>query len=150
MYTINMHGYICYSSCYCAVYTLYEVNSNSNRCLFSELPSASIRVRHTGAAAAAHPLEFEVSRFRRSQFARCFLPAQWKDLPYTVFVTGTLDGFKRAVNRLLLPWVMFFSILWHRCVWGCESNFYAILFFSLGLTVPFVLIMLLIIIVSNV
>ena len=41
-------------------------------------------------AAAAHPLEFEVSRCRTSQFARCFLPAQTRvrnDLPYTVFDT---------------------------------------------------------------
>ena len=41
---------------------LYKVNSNSNHCLFSELPSASTRVLYTRAAAAAHPLEFEVSR----------------------------------------------------------------------------------------
>ena len=66
----------------------------------------SVRVRHNRAAAAAHPLEFEVSRCRTSQFARCFLPAQTRvrnNRPYTVFDTGTLDGFKRAVNRLLLP-----------------------------------------------
>ena len=34
------------------------------------------------------------------------LPAQvrlWDDLPYTVFDTGILDGFKGAVNRWLLP-----------------------------------------------
>ena len=41
-----------------------------------------------------------------SQFVRCFLPAQtrvWNDdLPCTVFDTGTLDGFKGAVNRWLL------------------------------------------------
>ena len=38
------------------------------------------------------------------------MPAQvrmWNDHPYTVFVTGTLDGFKGAVNRWLLPLVMF-------------------------------------------
>ena len=27
----------------------------------------------------------------------------WNDLPYTVFDTGTLDGFKGVVNRCLLP-----------------------------------------------
>ena len=62
---------------------LYKVNSNSIHCLFIELPSASTRIRHTRAA-VAHPLEFEVSRCRTSQFARCFLPAQvrlWNDLP---------------------------------------------------------------------
>ena len=68
---------------------LYKVNSNSNHCLFSELPSASVRVRHIRDAAAAHPLEFEVTMCRTSQFARCFLPAQtrvWNYLPDTVFV----------------------------------------------------------------
>ena len=85
---------------------LYKVNSNSNYCLFSELPSASVRVRHTLAVAAAHPLELEVSRCKTSKFARRFLPAEtrvWNDLPYTVFDTGTFDGFMGAVNRWLLP-----------------------------------------------
>ena len=36
---------------------LYKVNSYCNHCLFSELPSASTKVRHT-----RYPLEFEVSR----------------------------------------------------------------------------------------
>ena len=64
--------------------------------LFSELPSASVRVRHTRTAATAHPLEFKVSRCRTFQFLRCFLPAQarvWNDLPYTVFDSRMLDGF---------------------------------------------------------
>ena len=41
---------------------LYKVYSNSNHYLFSELSSVSTTVRHTRTAAAAHPLEFEVSR----------------------------------------------------------------------------------------
>ena len=41
--------------------TLYKANADSNHCLFSNLPSASTRGRHTRAAAAPHPLEFEVS-----------------------------------------------------------------------------------------
>ena len=85
---------------------LHKVNSNSDHCLFSELPSASTRVRHTRVVAVAHPLEFEVSRCITSQFARSFLPAQfrmWNDLPCTVFDTGMLDGFKGAFNCWLLP-----------------------------------------------
>ena len=73
-----------------ALCMLYKVNSNSKHCLFSELPSASVSVQHTGAAAEDHPLEFEVSRCRAFQFARYFLPAQtrvWIDLPYTVIDT---------------------------------------------------------------
>ena len=65
--------------------TQYKVNSNSNHCLFSELPSASTRVRHTRAAAAVHPLEFEISRYRTSKFAWSFLPSQvrmWNHFPY--------------------------------------------------------------------
>ena len=62
------------------------------------------------ATTAAHPLDFEVSRCRTSQFARCFSRAQtsvWNDLSYTVFDTGTLDGVKGVVNRWLHPWVCF-------------------------------------------
>ena len=85
---------------------LYKVNSSSNHCLFSELQSVSTRIRHARAAAGAHPLEFEVSRCRTHQFARCFLPAHvrmWNDFSYTVFDNGTLDGFKGAVNRWVSP-----------------------------------------------
>ena len=93
-----------------ALCMLYKVNTNSNHSLFSGLSSASIRVRHTWTAAAAYPLEFEVSSCRTSKFARWFLSAQtrvWNDLPCTVFDTGTLDGFMGAANRWLLPWVCF-------------------------------------------
>ena len=47
---------------------LYKVNSNSNHCLFSELPYAFVNAGHTQAAAAAHPLEFEVSRCKLPNF----------------------------------------------------------------------------------
>ena len=90
---------LCHRRHVAALCMLYKVSSNLNHCLFSVLPFASVRVRHTHALAAAHPLdsvEFEVSRCRRSQFSRCFLPARnrvWNDLPYAVFDTGTFDGF---------------------------------------------------------
>ena len=94
-----------------ALSMLHKVNLNLNHCLFRDLPSASVRVQHTQqVAVAAHPLEFEVSRCRTSQFARCVLPAKtcvWNDLPYTAFDTGTLDEFKGAVNRWLLPEFVF-------------------------------------------
>ena len=97
-------------------------------CLFSELSSASVRVWHTWAVAAAHPLEFEVSRCKTSQFARCFLPVQTRvchDLLYTVFDTGMLYGFEEAVDRwLLLSLSLFFSFLWHSCLWGCKVKFF--------------------------
>ena len=105
---------------------LYKIYSNSNNSLFSELPSASTRVPHTEAAAAAHPLKFDVSRCRTSQLAIYFLPAQvrmWNDLPYTVFDAGMLDIYTGAVNRWLLPRLAFFaSFSWRRCLWDCESN----------------------------
>ena len=65
-----------------------------------------LSVRHSRAAASAHPLD----ELTTSQFARCFLPAQprvWNDLPYNVFDTGTLNGFKEAVNRLFFPLLCF-------------------------------------------
>ena len=81
--------------------TVIKVNSNSNHCLFGVLPSSSSRVQKTRAAAAAHPLEFEVSRCRTSPFARSFQQAQvrmWSDHPYSVLDTGMLDGFQGEVN----------------------------------------------------
>ena len=42
------------------------------------------------------------------------------DLPYIVFDTGMVDGFRGAVNRWLLPWAVFSSVLcyndWIQCV----------------------------------
>ena len=43
------------------------------RIVFVQWASASVSVRHTRAAAAANPLEFEISWCKTSQFARCFL-----------------------------------------------------------------------------
>ena len=95
-----------------ALCMLYKVNSNLNHCLFSELPSASLEFDVPRCQAAAHSIEFEVSGCIKSQFEMCFLPAKtsvWNDLPYTMFETGTLDGFKEAVNHWLLP-LVYFSI----------------------------------------
>ena len=80
-------------SCHCVIDLAWlgveccsRLNSNTNLCLFSELPSGFTRVRHIRAAAASHPLEFEVSRCRTFQLARsfqmtfptlCFTPERW-------------------------------------------------------------------------
>ena len=80
-------------SCRCVIYVLLLhcvcctrlIQTRIIVCHSSSRAPASVRVRHTRAAAAAHPLEFEVSRCRSSQFARCFPPAQtrvWNDHPY--------------------------------------------------------------------
>ena len=50
------------------------------------------------------------SRCRTSGFAACVLLApvrSWNDLSCTVLYTGTLNVFKGAVKRWLLPWVVF-------------------------------------------
>ena len=103
---------LCHRRHVAALCMLYKVNSTLNHCLFSDLPSAFVRVRHTRAAAAA---KFEVSRCRTSQFARCFLPAQtrvWNDLPYTVFDTGTLDGFKeQSIAGCFLDFFLHFAVV---------------------------------------
>ena len=82
---------------------LYKINSNWNN-LFSQFPSATVRDQHTGAATAAHPLEFEITRCRLSQFAGCFLPSQtrvWNNLLSIVFVTVTFDGYKGSSQSLV-------------------------------------------------
>ena len=48
---------LCHRHHAAALCMLYKVNLNSNNYLYSELPSASGRVRNIRAAAAAHPLE---------------------------------------------------------------------------------------------
>ena len=100
-----------------------------------------IRTLITGCASFHLPLlEFDILELRpqlirwslkyqvgKSQFARLFLPAQvriWNDLPYAVFDTGTLEGFKAAVNRWLLPWVVFSSVLRGACVCGVVKAIY--------------------------
>ena len=105
---------MCHRRLVAALCMLYKVNSNWNHCLFSQLPSASVRVRHTRAAAVSHPLEFEVSICRTPLFARCFLPVQisvLNDLPYTVFDTGTLDGLReQSIVGCFSEFVFQFSI----------------------------------------
>ena len=70
---VMLLGYVC---CTKLIQTRITVCSVSFLLL---LPELTYR-----AAAAAHPLQFEVSRCRTSQFARGFLPAHvrtWNDLP---------------------------------------------------------------------
>ena len=52
---------LCHRRLVTALCMLYVFNSNSNHCLFRELPSASAGVRQTQAEAAAHPLELKGS-----------------------------------------------------------------------------------------
>ena len=100
--TSCLWGFVC---CTRLVWTRITVCSASFHLLLIEFGNR--------AAAAAHPLEYKVSRCITSQFERCFLPAQvrmWNDLPYTVFDTGTLFGFNGSVSRCLLPWVLYSSL----------------------------------------
>ena len=58
----------------------------------------------------------------------------WNDLPFTVFDTGTLDGFKGAVKRWLLLYVLFSSVFRGAGAWGVAKAIYKQLCFSqLGL-----------------
>ena len=81
---------------------LYKVAA----CLYGDLLSTSLRVRHTRAAMAAHHYEFDVVRCKTSQFARCFLHASffscWNGRLDAVFESSSLGGFNGAVNRWLL------------------------------------------------
>ena len=60
---VELLGFVCCTS---------DANADSNHCLFSELPSASTRVRHTQAAAAAHPcLKYQGVRCPNLQGVYC-------------------------------------------------------------------------------
>ena len=50
---------LCHQRHVAALCMLYKVNSNSNDCLFSKPPSASVRVRHCRAVASPHPLDLK-------------------------------------------------------------------------------------------
>ena len=55
-----------------------------------------------------------------------FLPAEvqmWNDLPYTLFDTGMLVGFKDTVNCQLLPLVVFSSVLLVQMLVGLQKQF---------------------------
>ena len=100
-----------------------HVNSNTNHCLFSEIPSDSVRVRHTRAAAAAHPVEFEVSRCRTSQFATCFLPAQTRVQTFFALclTPERLMGLREhSIVGCFPEFVFQFSVV--QVLYGCVSN----------------------------
>ena len=118
-------------------------------------------VRPTGPLCSLTPLQFNTCRVKHLcsltllQFnISIYHVGMWNDLPYTVFDTGTLDGFKGAVNRwfeflrvnfskFTLSCV-FFSFPRRMCLWGCESNLWITLFFKLG---PVLLVLIIIIII---
>ena len=117
---------LCHQRHVAALCMLYKVNSNSNCCLFGEL--RFYQSSTFSSCGCSYPLEFEVSR--------CFPPAQtrvWNDLPYTVFNTGTLDGFKGAVNRwLMLEFV--FQIFRGQVLVGLRMQFMNKIFSHLGMS----------------
>ena len=67
----------------------------------------------------------------------------WNDLPYTFFVTGTLDGFKGAVNRLLFS-ELCFSVFRDAGACGVAKAIYKQFVFTLE---PVLLVLVIIIIV---
>ena len=92
-----------------------KVDSNSNHCLFGELSSASVRVRHTGVRQLTHwSLKYHGVKRPNLHGVSC-RPRLVCGMTFhtPLFDTGTLDGFKRAVNSWLLPLVVFFSCLWY-------------------------------------
>jgi hypothetical protein len=67
------------------------------------VPAQRSRVTRTGVL--AHTYEVVTMRCRTVQFGRCFVPSfarLWNGLPGTVFVGGSMNGFKGATNRWLL------------------------------------------------
>ena len=108
---VKLLGWVC---CKRLIRTLITVCSASFHLLLLEFDIPELQPQH--------PLEFEVSP-HSNHFALYFLPAQvrmWKDIPYTVFDSGTLDGVMGAVNRWLLNWVVFSSV--YRGAGACEVS----------------------------
>ena len=93
---------LCHGRHVAALCMLYKVNAISNHCLFSELPSASVRVRLQLIHYSLHYRSVERPNLQGVS-CRPRLVCGIHDLPYTVFDTGTLDGIMGAVNRLFLP-----------------------------------------------
>ena len=100
--------------------TLYKVNSNSNHCLFIELPSASTRVRPQ----LIHwSVQYQgVQRLNLiCLFCRLRFECEWPSL-HCVWHrnAGWVQGRSQALVASLS--CLFLSFPWRRCLWGCESN----------------------------
>ena len=116
---------LCHRRCVAGLSMLYKVNSNSNHCMYSELPSASTRVRHTWAAAASHPLEFEVSRCSTSNLLGLFCRLRFDcgmSYPTLCLILERWMG-SRVCNQPLVASLscVFFNFPWRWCLWGCET-----------------------------
>ena len=102
-----------------------KVNSNSNHCLFSELPSAYTRVRHIWAAGELIHLSLKYQGGERHclQGVSCRL---WFvcGITFPTLCSTVEDWMGLGVHSPLvaISELYFFSFLWRRCLWGCESN----------------------------
>ena len=128
---------------------LRKVNSISHHRLFSELSSASTRVRQTQADDAAHPLKFQVSRCRTSKFVGCFLLHKFvcgMTLSTLCLTPEHWMGLRNPVNRWLLLRGVFFSSCGtaSQVLVGLWKEFRKNIFFPLG---PVLQVLLLIIII---
>ena len=93
---------LCHRRHLAALCMLHKVNSDSNHCLFSELPPASVRVRHTQAMQLIDKsLKYQGVERPNLQGVSC-RPRRLCGMtfPTLCFDSGTLDGSKGAVYRL--------------------------------------------------
>ena len=120
--------WLCHRRRVAGISMLYNVNSNSNHFLFSELPSAPI-------------LEFDISELR-PQLIHGSLKYQGVGRPDLLCLSYRLRfecackwPSQHCVSHQNAGWVqercqqlvdslscVFFSFSWRRCLWGCESN----------------------------
>ena len=131
------------------IFDIYMIRCGWLGCLFSELTSSSIRVRHTRDVTAAHDLGLRYQGLEcqnlpcnssRPRFecemtipTQCFTPERWMGLREQ----STVGCFPE------LWFLQFFS--WPSCLWGCESNLQTILFLQLG---PVLLVLIIIILIN--
>ena len=115
---VMLLGYVCCTGL---------IESNSNHCFFTVLPSASTRVSHTLVAAVSHPLEFQNQGAKRPNLQSVSCMSCRYECGMTVpTLCLTLErwmGFRQAGCSQSLVASMscvFFSFPWRRCLWGCD------------------------------
>ena len=106
---------------------LYKVNSNSNHCLFSALPSTSVRVRHTKLLLQLihQSLKCQFVERPNLQGVSSGPGSYWDDLPCTVFGTGTWMCLVNGVVcfSVCLPRVVFFQFAVAQVLVGLRKQF---------------------------
>ena len=102
--------------------TLYKVNSNSNHCLFSDLRSASTRVRHTELRPQLINWSLKYQGVERPNLLDISCQFRFECEMAFPALCLTTEHWVGSRVQSTIGWCVSFSFPWHRCLWGCESN----------------------------